>query len=173
MRMEEIWKEIKGYPGYKISNKGSVLSLNYGRTNKAKLLKNNKRGSYLYVGLVKNKVSKNFSVHRLVAEAFIPNPDNKSQVNHIDEDSFNNLVENLEWVTPKENANHGTRNERCSRARVVQQLSLDGELINEFESCVVAAECTGLKKGQISATARGKQHTSGGFIWKYKKPFPG
>lgn len=115
--MEEIWKDIKGYEGkYQVSNYGSVKTLNYRRTGTARLLipKNDK--GYLAVGLYKNGKRKMFLIHRLVAEAFIPNPENLPQVNHIDEDKTNNYVENLEWCTQSYNNNYGTRLKRVSES---------------------------------------------------------
>lgn len=108
--MEEIWKDIKEYEGiYQVSNLGRVKSLKHSK--EGKLLKGRVTGKgYLSVALFRNSVRKSNSIHRLVAEAFIPNPENKPEVNHIDENKLNNDVSNLEWVTSKENSNHGTRN---------------------------------------------------------------
>ena len=117
--MEEIWRDIKDYEGlYQVSNMGRVKSL--GRWSnrqkngvsfpyfiKEKILKNRKiKGGYYIVGLCKDKISKDYRVSRLVAEAFIPNPDNKLFVDHIDTNPLNNLSNNLRWVTQKENMNN-------------------------------------------------------------------
>lgn len=117
--MTEIWKDIEGYEGlYQISNWGRVKSLNYNRTGKEGILKpiptNN---GYMIIGLYKNRKPNQYSIHRLVAQAFIPNPDNLPQVNHKDEDKSNNCVWNLEWCTAEYNMNYGTRNERSSENR--------------------------------------------------------
>jgi len=111
---QEIWKDIKDYEGiYQVSNLGKVKSLDRidsgGRFRPEKILKQNNNKGYLKVTLCKNKSVKYPNVHRLVALAFIPNPDNKLQVNHKDENKKNNCVDNLDWVTAKENANYGTR----------------------------------------------------------------
>ena len=105
---EEIWKPIKGYEGlYEISNLGRVKSLNYKGTGKEKILKNteNSKG-YLMVCLTKNGKQKLFKIHRLVAEAFIPNPENKPCIDHINTIKNDNRVENLRWVTNEENNNN-------------------------------------------------------------------
>lgn len=104
--MEEIWKDIKDYEGlYQVSNLGRVKSLNYLRTEKEQILKTNKvcRGYYQVV-LWKDKKPKRYSVHRLVAEAFLPNPFNYPIINHKDENPSNNCSQNLEWVTYKYNS---------------------------------------------------------------------
>ena len=105
---EEIWKPIKEFEGYyEVSNMGRVRSLNYKRTGKKKILKNiEDYKGYLEVGLTKNGKRKQFKVHRLVAEAFIPNPENKPCIDHINTVKSDNRVENLRWVTYKENSNN-------------------------------------------------------------------
>lgn len=103
--MKEVWKDIEGYEGlYQISNLGRVKRVATG-----KVLKGGKdKDGYLMVKLYKNNIRSNKKIHRLVAEAFIPNPENKPQVNHADENKTNNSLDNLEWMTAKENINHGT-----------------------------------------------------------------
>jgi hypothetical protein len=108
---EEEWKEIEGYEGlYKVSNHGRVWTIKRNHEKKPVIVK-----GYFMVSLSKDNKKKLLAVHRLVAKAFIPNPRNKREVNHLDEDKQNNHVENLRWVTPKENANWGTRNERIAK----------------------------------------------------------
>ena len=113
----ERYATIEGFPNYLVTNKGRVLSLkdnhNNDRIKELKQIKN--RDGYMFVNLYKNNKMHSKNVHRLVAQAFIPNPENKPEVNHIDENKTNNHISNLEWVTARENLNHGTRNERTSK----------------------------------------------------------
>jgi len=120
------WKEIKGYEGlYEVSNYGQVRSLDkvdcLGRERKGRVLKQQKhKRGYLNIGLTKNKIRKMCYVHRLVAQAFVLNPENKAEVNHIDGDKENNLAENLEWVTSSENNQHAYNtglNQALNRAK--------------------------------------------------------
>lgn len=114
----EKWKSLDflGFPNYEVSNLGNVKSLNYNHTEKEGILKPAKnRDGYSVISLHKNNKQKHFLVHRLVALAFIPNIQNLPQINHKDENKKNNRVENLEWVTPKENCNYGTIKERKSK----------------------------------------------------------
>jgi hypothetical protein len=99
----EVWKDIKEYEGYyQISNFGSVYSVRYKRYRKPRI----DQHGYEYIGLNKDGTQKPFFVHRLVANAFIPNPENKAEVNHIDGNKLNNNICNLEWVTHDENMDH-------------------------------------------------------------------
>lgn len=104
--MSEIWKDIPGYEGlYQASNYGNVRSMNYNRTGQVRELKQNFKNGYCFVLLRR----KNCYVHRLIAETFLENPENKPQVNHIDGDKHNNHVSNLEWCTVSENEKHKYR----------------------------------------------------------------
>lgn len=114
----EVWKYVEGYEGlYKVSSLGRIFNC---KKNKIYDLKPNVSG-YVTVYLSKNGKGKSYSVHRLVAKAFIPNTYNKEFVNHIDEDKSNNKVSNLEWVTPKENTNHGTVVKRIIKANTLEK----------------------------------------------------
>ena len=187
----EIWKTAvydgEVYEGlYKVSNLGRILSLNYKNTGKAELMTPANVKGYLQVQLWKNRKGKWCKVHRLVAEAFLDNPDNKPEVNHKDEDKTNNFVflnedgsvykekSNLEWKTPKENSNHGTRNERIAKAmtngklsKKVLQLSLSGELIREWPSIMECAR-NGFDQGAVCRCCNGEQQTHKGFRFMYK-----
>ena len=174
--IEEIFKDVKGYEAlYQVSNFGQILSLNYHRSGKPRLLKPCKStNEYLQVNLYKNGKSKMCKIHRLVAETFISNPDNLPEVNHKDEDKTNNSVYNLEWVTAKENSNHGTRNERIAKtntngkkSKKVLQFTKFGELIREWPS-TMECERNGYYHGYIAACCRGERNSAYGFLWKYK-----
>ena len=163
--MEEIWKDKKGYEGhYQVSNWGRVKSIKFGKEKILKLIKD--KDGYLQVTLCKNNIKKVYKVHRLVAEAFIDNPDNLPQVNHKDENKTNNNVENLEWCTNEYNINYGTRTERCSKP--VLQYTLDGEFVREWESAIQAEREGGFNNTCICQCCLGKRKTHKGFIWKYK-----
>ena len=123
----EQWKWIKGFEGdYKISSEGRIKSYK-GKSEKIMSLCPNSDG-YLGTSLRKNGKGVSVKAHKLVAEAFIPNPEKKETINHIDEDKTNNSVSNLEWNTRKENVNHGTRTKRASQtaSRSVIKLSKNG-----------------------------------------------
>ncbi len=133
----EKWRDIQGFEGaYQVSSLGNVRSLerhvntwNAYKTLKTQFLKPCKRNGYLYVSLQR----KQYAVHRLVAEAFIPNPENKPQVNHKNENKSDNRAENLEWVTAKENINYGT----CLTRRAETQRKLGNQINNKGTSVPV------------------------------------
>lgn len=174
--MVETWKDIRDYENlYQTSNLGRARSLDRWvkdtngslRFYKGKILKlcTDKYG-YLKVGLCKNNKYKKFYVHRLVAEAFIPNPDNLPCVNHKDENKQNNNVENLEFCTYEYNNTYGTRIEKCSKP--ILQYTFDGQFVREWESAKQAEREGGFKSENISACCKGKRKKYKNFIWKYK-----
>lgn len=173
---DEIWRDIKGYEGiYQVSSKGRVKSLervtvdSIGRKHhrKERILKDHMYKGYLYVRLYDGPKR----IHRLVAEVFIPNLENKPQVNHKDENKTNNKVENLEWMTAKENLNYGTRNERSAKAlsKPVAQYTKDGEFVKIWPSQSEAERQLEISPGNICNALQGRYKTCGGFVWKYTK----
>ena len=169
--MEEEWRDVVGYEGkYQISSLGRVRSLDYRRTGRTQVLKpGTVRNGYLFVVLYNDGKTKNFYIHRLVAEAFIPNPNGFPEVNHIDEKKANNCVDNLEWCTAKDNINYGTGIARHAAAlsRPVQQFSKDGRLITVWPSTHEAERQTGVNQSIICKCCNGKRHTAGGYKWCY------
>lgn len=182
----EIWKDIENYEGfYQVSNLGRIKSLARdaykpnGIVNchvKEKILVPSlDGGGYPIVGLCKNGKRKIMKVHRLVAMAFIPNPENKPQVNHIDEVKINNVVENLEWCDASFNINFGTRNERSVQNRRSYKLGnhprakaiFCEELNKKFDCIKSAEEELGVNINCIVGACKGRQKTAGGFHWRY------
>lgn len=168
----EQWKDIIYEKDYQISNLGRIKSFKWG---KERILKQSQcMNGYYYVCLSKNGIVKNYFVHRLVAEAFIPNPNNLPCVNHKDEDKSNNIVSNLEWCDVKYNTNYGTRNKRIGKSNTngklskpVLQYTLDGQFVKEWSSTM---ECkrNGYNHSHIIECCRKNRKTHKGFIWKYK-----
>lgn len=166
----EIWKDIEGYPNYQVSNMGRVKSLeridNNNHLVKEKILKGIKeRKGYFLVSLWKDGEGKSFSVHRLVAQAFLDNPNNLPQVNHKNEIKDDNRVENLEYCDSKYNANYGTRNKRLSKP--ILQFSKTGEFIREWDSATQVEKELGIDNSSIAKCCKGQYKTVGGFIWCY------
>lgn len=176
--MKEIWLPVKGYEGlYEVSSFGRVRSLGNFKSNnsKVRVLKPgiNKFG-YLHVCLYKNGGKNMCLLHRLVAEAFIPNWFDEEQVNHRDENPKNNHIDNLEWCDRKYNCNYGTRIDRIREKRIngkcskpILQLTKSVELIREFPSIKEAVR-NGFDLGNIHSCCSGKRQTHRGYIWRYK-----
>ena len=177
--MEEIWKDIAGFEGlYKVSNYGRVFSVRKNTILKPHI--NNRGQGYFAVGLHNGK-NHTKPIHRLVAEAFIPNPNGYPQVNHIDENAKNNRVDNLEWCTSKHNNNHGTRNQKISisernstkkKKLAISQYTLDGQFVKTFSSATDASR-SGFSKSHILDCARGlsRYSHSQGFIWRFAEGY--
>ncbi len=202
--MEEIWKDVTGYEGlYQVSNKGNVKSVkrvvkrpnNTNLSVKERLLKtrSNRKG-YAMVHLSKRGKEKSTTVHRLVAQAFIPNPNNLPQINHKDENKNNNCVENLEWCDNKYNMNYGTAIERTVKTKSerynlseisqkgqatknknnigcvsipVNQFTWDGIFLRRFYSSEQVKRELGINNAY--AVAKGRKKHAGGYIWLYDK----
>ena len=169
--MTEIWKQIDGYNNrYFVSNLGNVKSI---YANKEKILKPffNHDG-YLIVDLRSPGFRKSVSVHRLVAIAFLPNPNNLLEVNHKDENKTNNCVENIEWCTTKYNCNYGTRNERKGENCKKKIFSVDkNNEIKHYNSVKEAEELTGILRTNISKALSDnypQNKTAGGKRWFYE-----
>lgn len=141
--MKEIWKNIDGFDNYKISNFGRIKSLNYyNKTNKEKIMKPYiQPNGYNKITLWKNKKSYQFYVHRLVAQTFIPNPNNLETVNHKDENKSNNKVSNLEWMTQGDNVNYNN-----GRKRRVETLLKNKKTYGSNNSKAKAVYCFELNK---------------------------
>ena len=174
----EIWKDIEGYEGlYQVSNLGRVKSLGryinnngglYFRKEKIMKVCKDKKG-YNVCGLSKNNNPKTLKVHRLVASAFIPNPNNLPQVNHRNEDKTDNRVDNLEWCDNDYNRNYGTRNKRASVScrKTILQISLEGDLLRKWDSAIEVEKELGFNNSSITKCCKGKQKTCGGYKWHY------
>ena len=169
--MKEIWRDIKGCEGkYQVSNTGMVKSLNYRRTGKERILKLDDNGhGYLYVSLSKDGKGKSYPVHKLVATAFLENPNNLPEVNHKDEDKTNNCVENLEWCSKLYNINYGTGSKRSAekRSKPVYSINKESGLITYWESIMEAERQTGISNSHISKCCQGKRKSAGGYYWMY------
>ena len=176
---------MNGYEGlYQVSDLGRIkrlskLKKNYDMNSKEfkmimipeKIVKPQlSRYGYYRIGLTKNFKRTHYSVHRLVAKAFIPNPDNLPQVNHKDESKRNNHVDNLEWCTSRYNANYGTRNKRTGEQQTKPIKCIETGII--YKSLTEASKSTGLSMGNISSVCNNRvgYKTTGGYHWEYIKP---
>lgn len=185
--MKEEYRDIAGYEGlYQVSNYGNIKRLGNNKTKKEKILKQKIDGGYLRVGLSKNNKQKYYLVHRLVAQAFIPNPDGKEQVNHINGIKSDNNVSNLEWVTCSENMIHAFRTglhsidsfqlecarEHSNKTKSKQVICITTGIF--YESVREAERQTGVASSSISNCCRGKIKYAGKLngkklIWEYIK----
>ena len=199
--MKEIWKDIEGYEGYQVSNLGRVKSLDRIDSNnhplKGVILKPYISNSgYLLVGLYKQQKRDRKLLHRLVAEAFIPNPDNKPEIDHINTDKTDNTVwlnedgsvnydkTNLRWVTKKENMNNpltkikmqinarkpskGKYSKKHHRSKPIIQYDKEGNFIREWDCANDVERVLGISNKHIGSVCLGKRKSCGGYIWKYK-----
>ena len=177
----ETWKDILGYENlYQVSDQGNVRSLEHkvkkGRggiyslpERKLKPAKN--KFGYLYITLCKEGIRNRYFVHRLVAQAFIPNPDNLPYINHKDECKTNNRVDNLEYCNAKYNCNYGTHNEKLSKSLINNPLISQAVVCIEtgitYPSIMEVYRLFGFSQGHISECCIGKRKTAYGYHWKY------
>lgn len=181
---EEVWASIEGYNDYKVSNWGRVKSYKRGREYILKCTIN--KDGYYVVSLCKNGTVRQHLVHRLVANAFIPNPERLPTVNHLDEHKLNNHVDNLEWSSIRDNLAYGTRVERMreklmknghyakiaeKKKRPVVQYSCDGKLLQIYDSLTQAGLFLGRQHGNVNIVrcCLGRTNTAYGYVWRYKE----
>lgn len=196
---KEIWKDVIGYEGfYQISNLGNVKSLKRNTARERILKQRLDKYGYLYVNLTKNGIRRTFKVHRLVGIAFIPNPENKYSINHIDFNKANNIVDNLEWATHKEQIKHDIDNglrtwsknskeklrrtlikkgleninnadKRWCGTRPVVQKDDAGNVIKVWLSMSDASRELNIPVPHIVRVCRGRRKHAKGFVWEYYK----
>lgn len=183
--MKEIWKDIKGYEGYyQVSNLGNIKSLDIitiqlhhwsqqyvKHKYKGRVLKGSKNSKgYRIITLHKGNETEKKLVHRLVAEAFIPNPNNYFYINHKDNNPSNNKINNLEWCTQSYNIKYAydNGNKIPPHMKKVNQIK-DGQIINTYISMNDAERKTGIKSANISKCCRKIRNYAGGYQWEYSK----
>lgn len=170
---KEEWKDIRGLEGYQVSSLGRVR---YKDTGEIRHIPYNSRG-YAVMGFRTESGRKCFYVHRLVANAFVPNPDNKPDVDHLNTIKSDNRAINLRWVTRKENQNNPITHKKMVAfansenhfRKKVFQYSLAGEFLSEYESLISASCKSGVGKCSISACIRGITRRGGNYIWRTQK----
>lgn len=188
--MEEVWRPVVGYEGYYIvSNLGRVKSVDrivhhsgmFSRAQKGNelVIRTSSTGHYSTVMLSKENKKKQAKVHRLVAMAFLDNPNNYQEINHKDENKQNNCVDNLEWCDRKYNENYGTKRQRCvahtdykkiamKKSKAVNQMSLDGNIVKIWKSLTEINKELGFSQGNISMQCNGKHpNPLYGFLWRW------
>ena len=167
MNEVETFVKVVGFENYEVSNLGKIRNIKSGKILKPQPDKD----GYLRLGLYENNKKKKLFLHRVLATAFIDNPEGKPQVNHIDENKLNNDLSNLEWCTARENLVHGTRTKRAAEklSQKVIQLDLNDNVLNVFKSMRQAERETGIPNESISRCCNGKLKSAGGFKWRRRK----
>lgn len=178
----EVWKDVKGFGGtFQVSNFGRIKTFNYRNSGKEMILKPKKHNKgYLQVQLIKGNINKTYTIHRLVAEAFIPNPNNYPCVNHKDEDKTNNNADNLEWCDSKYNVRYSMnlhperklkpRNYVKNIGRLdmqIDQFDLNGNFVMRWKNSRTIFLETGMSDWSISECCRGNRRTAYGYVWRY------
>lgn len=159
----ELWKELEEFPQYQISSYGRVKS--FKRYKEGKILKTKYTNGYSRIGLINKEGKQQFvNIHRLVATAFIPNPNNLPVVNHKDENKLNNHAENLEWCTIKQNINYGNGIEKRRYTNAKSVKCVETGII--YKSFAEAARETGTPASSISSVFQGKMKKAGGHHWE-------
>lgn len=185
---QEIWKDIEGFEGYyKVSNQGRILALERNVSDRQRRKEKIRpttiqKDGYAKIILYREFTYKAFMTHRLVAKAFVSNPENKPHVNHKNSIRDDNRAENLEWVTSSENSIHsfkygnrkpyahwkGMKGKNCPLSKPVIQMTMDKEYITEFAGQQEAQRETGIHQATISQCCRGVKKNAGGYFWQYK-----
>lgn len=172
---KEVWKDIPNYEGYyQVSNKGNIRSVDrmdcQNRFRKGKMCKKlENEDGYYKVSLSKNGIEKRFFIHRLVAMAFIENPNDFDCINHKDENKKNNCIENLEWCTRKYNNNYGKRNQKIVEKQSIKTAMVDiktGKILKVFKSAKEASIYVNGDQSVICKARNGKRKTAYGFGWE-------
>ena len=159
------WREVKEYSNYEVNQLGEIR-----HKKRQKILKpRDNNGGYQYVNFKINGKNTNFAVHRIVANAFIPNPNGYTEVNHKDYNKKNNCVDNLEWVSSSQNKQHSylKQENKKSRGKAVNQYTKEGVFLKTFDSVSDAAKELGCCVAAISNCCLGRTKTSQGFRWSF------
>lgn len=165
--MTEIWKTVSGFPNYKVSNTGKILS---SARRKEKIIKPiMQNNGYYQVALCRNGETQRFPIHRVVAASFCERGEGKTVVNHKDGNKANNHANNLEWVTQKENISHAINvlgvDYKNANHKAKEVLRSDGKV---FPSVAEASRKTGCSRSNIQLVLRGKRKTCAGFGWEWR-----
>lgn len=169
--IEEVWKDIPNFEGrYMVSNLGRVKSIKYRHHDKIQILSQENERQYKRVTLYsKDGKRKWYRVHRLVAQCFIPNPNNYKEINHKDENPSNNCVDNLEWCDRSYNINYGDRNKKVAskRNKSIIQFDKNNNFIKQYNSITEVVNLFEFDRSNIIACLKGRIPTAYGYKWKY------